>query len=63
MTMWRLGKLFPRTDRSPVMIPHSTRGVAQALRAAGLPGRLQEIERVTSGFYISTALAYEEGRA
>lgn len=63
MTMWRLGRLFPRTDRSPVMVPHSSRGVAQALRAAGLPGRLREIERVTSGFYISTALCYEEGRA
>jgi len=63
MTMWRLGKLFPRGDRSPVMVPHSSRGVAQALRAAGLPGHLREVERVTSGFYISTALCYEEARA
>ncbi|MBM1221764.1 magnesium protoporphyrin IX methyltransferase [Ponticoccus sp. SC2-23] len=63
MAMWRLGKLFPRSDRSPVMVPHSSRGVAQALRAAGLPGRLSEIDRVTSGFYISTALCYEENQS
>ena len=58
MAMFRVGKLFPRRDRSPVMIPQSTAGVAQAVRTAGLAGPLQEIERVTSGFYIATALSY-----
>lgn len=58
MTMWRVGKLFPRTSRSPTMVPHSPARIAAALRAAGRSGKLREIERVTSGFYISTALEY-----
>lgn len=63
MAMWRLGKLFPRADRSPAMVPHDTRGIAHALRVAGLPGRLRKVERVSSGFYISTALSYDEETA
>ncbi len=59
MTMFRLGKLFPRADRSPQMVPHTTGGVAAALAAARVAGELREIERVTSGFYISTAMAFE----
>lgn len=59
MAMWRVGKLFPRKDRSPVMVPQTAIGVAEALRIAGTKGRLSEIERVKSGFYISTALAFE----
>ena len=54
MAMWRLGKLFPKADRSPVMVPHSPARLAAALRH----GRLREVERVTSGFYISQALEY-----
>ncbi len=61
MAMWRVGKLFPRSDRSPVMIPHSPSRVAQALRHAGVSGRLSEVERVKSGFYISSALVFEGG--
>lgn len=63
MLMWRLGRIFPRGDRSPVMVPHRTAGLAQALREAGVPGRLREVERVSSGFYISTALVFEAGPA
>ena len=63
MAMYRVGKLFPRSDRSPRMVPHATQGVATALRRAGVNGRLREIERVKSGFYISTALSFEEGGA
>lgn len=59
MAMWRVGKLFPRADRSPVMIPQSTAGVAQALRDANIAGRLREIEQVKSGFYFSGALVFE----
>lgn len=58
MAMWRLGKLFPRADRSPTMVPQTTAGVAKALRAARVDGHLQEITRVKSGFYISTAFAF-----
>ncbi len=62
MAMFRAGKLFPRADRSPQMVPHRAAGVANALRAAGVKGNLREIERVKSGFYISTCLTFEGGR-
>jgi magnesium-protoporphyrin O-methyltransferase len=61
MAMWRVGKLFPRADRSPTMIPQTTAGVANALREAGVDGNLREIERIKSGFYISNALVFEGG--
>jgi magnesium-protoporphyrin O-methyltransferase len=48
--MWWAGKAFPRSDRSPVMVPHCPLRLGRAL-----PG-LREVERITSGFYISTAL-------
>ena len=54
MAMWRVGRLFPQSDRSPAMVPHATPRIAAALNA----GTVTEIERVTSGFYISTALEY-----
>lgn len=59
MAMWRVGKLFPRADRSPTMIPQTTVGVATALRDAGVKGKLREVERIKSGFYISNALVFE----
>jgi magnesium-protoporphyrin O-methyltransferase len=62
MLMWRAGKLFPASDRSPVMIPHTTEGVADALRTAGVKGALRDVERVKSGFYISNALVFERAR-
>lgn len=58
MAMFRVGKLFPRSDRSPVMIPHNTAKLASDLRIAGVQGRLAEVERVTSGFYISQCLRF-----
>ena len=58
MAMFRVGKLFPRSDRSPAMVPHTVSGVARALAACGVSGRLAEVERITSGFYISTALEF-----
>ena len=53
MAFWGLGKLFPRADRSPVMQPH-----AAARLARPLPGRLDRVERVSRGFYISECLEY-----
>ncbi len=53
MAMWYAGKLFPRSDRSPVMIPHDAGQLVQASRAQGVNGRMQPVDRVTSGFYIS----------
>jgi magnesium-protoporphyrin O-methyltransferase len=50
------GKLFPRSDRSPAIIPHTPARIAAALRAAGCGGRLEHVARVSSGFYISQAL-------
>lgn len=54
MAFWRLGKLFPRADRSPVMIPHSPATIAAKLAS----GRLRDIRRVKSGFYFSNALEF-----
>ncbi|MEM9576983.1 MAG: magnesium protoporphyrin IX methyltransferase [Pseudomonadota bacterium] len=53
MAMWYAGKLFPRSDRSPVMIPHDAGKLAHAARAEGVSRRVQPVDRVTSGFYIS----------
>ena len=58
MAMFRVGKVFPRADRSPVMIPHNTAKLASDLRIAGVHGKLAEVERVTSGFYISQCLRF-----
>jgi magnesium-protoporphyrin O-methyltransferase len=62
MAMWRLGRLFPRRDRSPVMVPQSAAAIAAALRAAGVPGRLTEVGCIRSGFYISAAHLFEGHR-
>lgn len=53
MTFWAMGKLFPRADRSPVMVPHAPRELA-----AHCPGTLARVGRVTSGFYISECLEH-----
>jgi magnesium-protoporphyrin O-methyltransferase len=53
MTFFTLGKAFPRSDRSPVMIPQAFTTLNAATK-----GRLTKIERITSGFYISECLEY-----
>ncbi|MGR3743916.1 MAG: magnesium protoporphyrin IX methyltransferase [Pseudooceanicola nanhaiensis] len=58
MAMWRVGQLFPRSDRSPTMVPHTAAGIASGLREGRVPGRLVPLERITSGFYISQALEH-----
>ncbi len=48
MAMWHAGKAFPRSDRSPVMVP-------QDWRRLDVPG-LARVGRVARGFYISECL-------
>lgn len=56
MAMWRMGQVFPRSDRSPTMVPHTAAGLASALKDHGSKARLKPLERITSGFYISQAM-------
>lgn len=58
MTFWYAGKLFPKKDRSPTMIPHRLNDLQQAARKAGAEGALRDIKRVSSGFYTSTAMEF-----
>ena len=56
LCMWYIGKVFPRSDRSPEMIPHNFHNLARQMTTAGVSRRLQSIDMVVSGFYISQAL-------
>jgi len=56
MAMWYAGKLFPRADRSPVMIPHSPDQLARVAKTQGLRAMLRPVDRVSRGFYISQAM-------
>ena len=58
MAFWGLGKLFPRSDRSPTMIPHNPRRLSVEATRNGATGSISEIARVSRGFYISTCLEY-----
>jgi len=58
MLMWGAGQLFPRSDRSPAIVPHSDESIRAALGAAGVEGTLTRIERVARGFYISQAMEF-----
>ena len=53
MAFWTAGRLFPRADRSPTMVPQAF----DRLNAA-TGGRLTRIARVARGFYISDCLEY-----
>lgn len=53
MTFWTIGKLFPRADRSPTMVPHAFTTLHHATQ-----GKLTRVERVSRGFYISDCLEY-----
>lgn len=50
MAMWHAGRLFPRADRSPIMIPQDWTRLRR-----GLPG-LARAGRISRGFYISECL-------
>ncbi len=51
MAFFGVGKLFPRADRSPTMVPQDPAKLANLV-----DGELRHVERVTSGFYISSCL-------
>ncbi len=53
---WLAGKVFPQSDRSPRIIPHSDASIQAALHANGVEARLSRVQRVTRGFYISQAM-------
>ena len=53
MTFWSMGKLFPRADRSPIMVPHAFTTLNRTTQ-----GRVSKIDRVSRGFYISECLEY-----
>jgi len=53
MAMWYAGKLAPRGDKSPVMVPQSAAKLSRDLTAGY---QLNDIGRVHRGFYISQAL-------
>lgn len=55
MGMWYAGKAFPKSDRSPTMIPH---GPSRLSKTVSDIGQLTDLGRVTSGFYISQALEF-----
>ena len=54
MAFFTIGKLFPRSDRSPTTIPHTPGDVAVKPALKGATGAVYEVERVSRGFYIST---------
>lgn len=56
MAMWGAGRLFPKSDRSPTMVPQTKPGLARALSRAGCERTLREVARINSGFYISSCL-------
>jgi magnesium-protoporphyrin O-methyltransferase len=53
-----VGRLFPRGDRAPAIVPVSASGLSRAMREeAGLRNRLiTRTQRISRGFYISEAL-------
>jgi magnesium-protoporphyrin O-methyltransferase len=62
-TMHMVGKIFPRSDRSPRIVPHATSALYKEIsRTEGLSGwRLGRNARVSSGFYISHAQELKHG--
>lgn len=58
MAMWQIGRLFPRSNRSPQMVPQSPSDLARALARQGAEGTLTMHARIASGFYVSQALEY-----
>ena len=54
MAFWYAGKLFPRRDRSPVMVPQDTDRLARETGA-------RAVTTVQRGFYISTCMEWRHG--
>ena len=55
MAMWYAGKLFPRSDRSPVMKPQDPKNLIEATKGSGI---MYDLGPVKSGFYISQAMEF-----
>ncbi|MGL6211040.1 MAG: magnesium protoporphyrin IX methyltransferase [Paracoccaceae bacterium] len=53
MAMWSVGKLFPKADRSPTMVPHAHTTLNREAQ-----GQVTKIDRISRGFYISECLEY-----
>ncbi|MGY6551464.1 MAG: magnesium protoporphyrin IX methyltransferase [Erythrobacter sp.] len=54
-TMYNIGKVFPKSDRSPAIVPTAETEIRQ--RLGELPGwSIGRTKRITSGFYTSQAL-------
>ena len=53
MLMWYLGKLAPKGDRSPVMVPQSFKSIERELKEKL---ELSDLGIINSGFYISHAI-------
>ncbi|GEP02033.1 magnesium protoporphyrin IX methyltransferase [Methylobacterium oxalidis] len=62
--MHAAGKLFPKADRAPAIVPITTRGLARRIaREPDLaPFRLARTHRINSGFYLSNAIELKRGR-
>jgi magnesium-protoporphyrin O-methyltransferase len=56
MAFFGIGKLFPRSDRSPVMIPHSEKAIRRELLENNCLTPLCTRAQITSGFYISACM-------
>ncbi|MDR7036341.1 magnesium-protoporphyrin O-methyltransferase [Methylobacterium sp. BE186] len=63
--MHAAGKLFPKSDRAPAIVPITTRGLSKRIdREPNLAGfALARTHRINSGFYLSNALELTRGRA
>ena len=60
--MWTVGRLFPRADRSPLMVPQHERGLRAAFRAHDFHDwDFQQKERVRSGFYHAQLYGLKRG--
>lgn len=55
--MWQFGKFFPRSDRSPTMVPQSEGQLARQFSS----GRFGARHHVRSGFYFSSLYRFEVG--
>ena len=54
LVMWYLGKLAPKGDKSPVMVPHSLGKISENLFGIA---KVKDLGRVSSGFYISQGIS------
>ncbi|MFM1788490.1 MAG: hypothetical protein RLZZ166_957, partial [Pseudomonadota bacterium] len=58
MAMMAVGRLFPRSDRSPGIVPISETWLREAIEQAPAlrDWSIGRVQRVSKGFYTSTAL-------